>query len=72
MRSIVPIRALKPFKAVGFELQGVHIQLDDIIHHRNILFKEAYKADGDCEDVPILAGNICSATGTIREVQKGR
>lgn len=72
MRSIVPIRALKPFKAVGSELQDVHLQLDDIIHHRNILFKETYKADGDCEDVPVSAGNVCSATGTMREVQKSR
>ena len=42
------------------------------LYLKSILFKETYKADGDCEDVPILAGNVCSATGTMREVQKSR
>ena len=56
MRSVVPIRALKPFKVVGSERRCVHVQLDGIIHHRNVLFKETNKAEGDCEDVHISAG----------------
>lgn len=41
---------------MGSEWRCVHLQLDGIIHHKNVLFKETSKAGGDCEDVPILAG----------------
>lgn len=49
LKSAVPIRhSGKPRETAVFELQCTHLQLDDIIHHSNILFKETNKADGDC------------------------